>query len=81
MSVNKTNKKARQRELATLVIPPPPGPEAPCHEIDTYFSKYSWAEIEKSGHLKPLTEEESAWVAEISVEARKRIEARQNRAL
>jgi len=79
MPVKKSSKKGAPTKRAAAV-PPPPGPDASCDEIDTYFSKYSWAQIEKAGHMKPLTEEETAWVGEVSAEARKRIEARQNRA-
>jgi hypothetical protein len=78
MLVNKSSKKGTTpTKRDAVVVPPPPGPEASCDEIDTYFSKYSWAQIEKAGHMKPLTEEESAWVGQVSAEARRRIEARQ----
>ena len=81
MPVNKKNTNKRTPiKRAAEAVPPPPGPDASCDEIDKYFSKYSWAQIEKAGHMKPLTEEETAWVSEVSAEARKRIEARQNRA-
>lgn len=69
-----------EKKRSAPSIPPPPGPEATSEQIDVYFSKYSWAQIEKAGHLKPLNEEETAWVNEVSAEARKRVEARQNRA-
>lgn len=61
-------------------IPAPPGPDASSEEIDAYFTKYSWSQIEKAGHMHPLNDEEMAWVSEISEECRKRVEARQNRA-
>lgn len=77
MPVNKNSKKGTR---AAVAIPPPPGPDASCDEIDAYFSKYSWAQIEKAGHMRALTEEETTWVGQVSAEARKRIEARQNRA-
>jgi hypothetical protein len=75
---HKKNNTEKKRPGAS--IPPPPGPEATSEEIDAYFTKYSWTQIEKAGHLKPLNEEETAWVNEVSAEARKRIEKRQNRA-
>lgn len=77
MPIKKTK---TEKKRTAAPIPPPPGPEATSQEIDTYFSKYSWAQIEKAGHLRPLDEEETAWVNEVSAEARKRVEARQNRA-
>lgn len=80
MPVNKSNKKGTSTKRAAVAVPPPPGPNASCDEIDAYFSKYSWAQIEKAGHMRPLTQEETAWVGEVSAEARRRIEARQNRA-
>lgn len=75
-----SKKTTTAKKRSASPIPPPPGPEATSEEIDAYFSKYSWAQIEKAGHLRPLNEEETAWVNEVSAEARKRIEARQNRA-
>ena len=74
----KKNSTAKKRPGAQ--IPPPPGPEASSEQIDAYFTKYSWSQIEKAGHMKPLTAEETAWVNEISEECRKRVESRQNRA-
>jgi hypothetical protein len=41
-------------------IPAPPGPDTPCEEIDEYFSKYSWSDLEKAGRMRPLTKKETA---------------------
>jgi hypothetical protein len=80
MPVNKRQKKKPAIQRVAAAIPPPPGPEASSEEIETYFSKYSWAQIEKAGHMRPLSKEETSWVAAVSTEARKKIESRQNRA-
>ena len=80
MPVKKSSEKGSPTKRAAVTVPPPPSPDASCDEIDKYFAKYSWALIEKAGHMKPLTADESAWVGEVSAEARKRIEVRQNRA-
>lgn len=82
MTVNKSrNKKtvAPNRKLR-VAIPPPPGPNASCEELDEYFSKYSWEQIEKAGYSRPLNEAETAWVNKVSAEAKKRVESRQHRA-
>lgn len=64
------------REAAT--IPSPPGADASPAELEAYFSTYSWDQIEKAGHMRALTEDETAWVGRISAESKKRIDARQS---
>jgi hypothetical protein len=80
MPAKKDTKKKTVTKRGTASIPPPPGRDAKPDEIDAYFSKYSWAQIEESGHMRPLTDEELAWVGRISAESKKRIDSRQNRA-
>lgn len=72
-------KKNTSKKRTSGQVPPPPGPDASSEEIDAYFTKYSWSQIEKAGHMHRLTDEEMAWVNEISEECRKRVDARQSR--
>ena len=82
MTVKKSSDKktAAPNRKRRAAIPPPPGPNASCEELDEYFSRYSWEEIEKAGHSRPLNKAEMVWIDKLSAEAKKRVEARQNRA-
>lgn len=63
----------QRRSEATL------GPDASCEELDEYFSRYSWEQIEKAGYSRPLNKAETAWVNKVSAGAKKQVDAR-NRA-
>jgi hypothetical protein len=78
MTVKKSSKKKIVKPSKQLVaaIPPPPGRDASCEELDEYFSKYSWAQIEKAGYSRSLNKAETAWVNKVSAEAKKRVESR-----
>ena len=77
---SKRTSAATRKKTAVKKIPAPPGPDAPSEEIAAYFSKYSWAQVEKAGHLRPLNKAETVWMNKLATESRKRVEARQNRA-
>lgn len=82
MTTKKTIKKATvsRKKAGAKKIPPPPGADAPCEELDAYFSKYSWEDLEKAGYMRELTKQESAWMDKLSEVAGKQVATRQNRA-
>jgi hypothetical protein len=68
------------KKTAVTNIPPPPGADAACEELDEYFSKYTWGQLEKAGHMRRLNKSELAWMSEVADQAKSRVEARKNRA-
>ncbi len=60
-------------------IPPPPDANASWEEQAAYFEKFGLEELEKDGHLQPLTEDEQKFVDEVKAEAGRRIASRKTR--
>lgn len=60
-------------------IPPPPDANGSWEEQAAYFEKYDRDELEKAGHLQPLSDADHKVVEEVRAEAGKRIAARKAR--
>jgi hypothetical protein len=60
-------------------IPPPPDADGSWEEQAAYFEKYGMEELEKAGHLQPLTKGDQKFVQEVKAEAGRRIAARKAR--
>lgn len=60
-------------------IPQPPEANVSWEEQATYFEKYGMEDLEKAGHMQPLTEEDERFVEEVKAQAGRRIAARKAR--
>ncbi len=61
-------------------IPAPPGPNDSCEQIDEYFSKYSFEDLERAGHTRTLNKAEKEWIKKLTTVAKERVATRNSRA-
>lgn len=67
------------KKKSSKEIPAPPVANADWEEQSAYFEKYGMEELEKAGHLEPLTEDDQKFVAKVKAEAARRVAARKER--